>query len=159
MLVFDLRKTSGAGESIKRNTRELHVPFYCCSKRRDCAAVSTYPEIRPLLNLLQTLADFLEPRTRLFNQVADPLADPFRLALGAQECDLVGKAGDVRGQAEQLVGKLGGEALELWVVGILGIVLPPPGRWLRFQPGRVVEGHGRAGYEMRWTVVIRAKRR
>lgn len=95
----------------------------------------------PGLHLLQALANLFEAIARLGQQVLHTLAHTVRLATRTQQGDLAGEAADVGGEREELVGEVGGVLLELRVVGVLGVVGAAPGRGLRFQRVRVLEGH------------------
>src|SRR5690242_16092385 len=103
---------------------------------------TAYPNIRPLADLLDSLTDLFELLCRLFGRALHPFSYSCCLMLGPQLRDLGRQACDISGKCEEVVRDLASEVTELWVIGVLGVVLTPPVGRLALESGAALERHG-----------------
>lgn len=104
-----------------------------------------YPQVRPILHLLQPIADIFKAVARLLQQVLYSLSYAIGLSLRAEQRDLLAEPRAVGGEGEELIGEVGSEAVKFRVVSVFGVVLSSPCCGLCWE-GLVVtkgrDGHG-----------------
>lgn len=91
--------------------------------KRHVETRTTYIDILPSLDLLDAFADVLKGVLGVLEEVVHSFAHSLRVPASAEQVDLVGQAGDVAGEGKELGHEVLRQDLELWIVGILRIIL------------------------------------